>query len=250
MIKKKQHSQSKYQNPFPLTQLTTPYFILKHTTENETQNHQKKKKKKLKLKERKTLSLLFEDSDRVVVKVEQSDLCGPTDPVLLRVVDGQNDRHRHVHGRPVREPERVEMKRLEELIFSHESTERACPAFAQHVDPLKINPGEPDSRKREGLPLLHISQRLVHQKLHELPTVRFDQPRRNSEPPVGFSARGKRYGDFQGRGEMGIRYFVMGVRRVWGFGEEGSHGSHWRWETNNRLSFKYSKFCLFRDYNN
>jgi uncharacterized protein YutD len=31
--------------PFPFTQLTTPYFILKHTTENKTKNHQKKKKK-------------------------------------------------------------------------------------------------------------------------------------------------------------------------------------------------------------
>jgi hypothetical protein len=187
------------------------------------------------------LSLLFENSDRVVVRVEKSDLCGPADPVLLRVVDCQNNRHGHVHDRLVLEPERVKMKRLEELILSHESTERASPAFAQHVDPLEINPGEPDSRQRQGLPLLHISQRLIHQKLHELPTVRFDQPGRNPEPPVGFSARGQRYRDLEGRGEMGIRYFVVGERRIRGFGEERSHGSHWRWETNNWLCFKKTK---------
>jgi hypothetical protein len=196
------------------------------------------------------LSLLFENSDRVVVRVKQSDLCGPANPVLLRVVDGQNDRHRHVHGRPVLEPERVKMKRLEELILSHESTERARPAFAQNVDPFEINPGEPDSRQRQGLPLLHISQRLVNEKLHELPAVRFDQTGRNSEPPVGFSAGGKRYGNFQGRGEMGIQYFVVGERRIWGFGEESSHGSHWRWRPTTASVSSSSSFCLFGDYNN
>lgn len=97
------------------------------------------------------INLLVENGNKVVVGVNERDPGRLTDLVLLRIVDGEDDRHRHVNDRPVFESERVKMKSLEELGFSHESTEGAGPPLAQHMDPLHVDPGELDFRKRSRL---------------------------------------------------------------------------------------------------
>lgn len=88
---------------------------------------------------------LFENGDGIVVGVKESDRSGVGDAVLLGIVNGENNGHWHIRHRPIREPEGIEMKRLEELGFSHESGERAGPAFAEHMNPLDIDAGELDT---------------------------------------------------------------------------------------------------------
>ncbi|GKV27139.1 hypothetical protein SLEP1_g36343 [Rubroshorea leprosula] len=75
-------------------------------------------------------------------------------------------------------------KRLEELGFSHESAERACPALTQYVHPLQVALRQPDSRKRQRLPFLDVPFRILHEELHQLAAIRFNQtcPDPDSDP--------------------------------------------------------------------
>ncbi|GKV46033.1 hypothetical protein SLEP1_g53049 [Rubroshorea leprosula] len=66
-------------------------------------------------------------------------------------------------------------KRLEELGFSHESTEQACPTLTQYVHPLQVALRQPDSRKRQRLPFLDVPFRILHEELHQLAAIRFNQ---------------------------------------------------------------------------
>ncbi|GKV11079.1 hypothetical protein SLEP1_g22364 [Rubroshorea leprosula] len=75
-------------------------------------------------------------------------------------------------------------KRLEELGFSHESAEQACPALTQYVHPLQVAIRQPDSRKRQPLPFLDVPFRILHEELHQLAAIWFNQtcPDPDSDP--------------------------------------------------------------------
>lgn len=108
------------------------------------------------------------------MRIEQSDVLGIADSKPVRVVDREDDRERHIHNRPIMKSEGIEMKRLEELRFSHKPTKWARPAFAEHVNPFEVDPRELDSRQRQGLFRLRVSLRLVNEKLDELAAIGFD----------------------------------------------------------------------------
>ncbi|GKV02254.1 hypothetical protein SLEP1_g14711 [Rubroshorea leprosula] len=165
------------------------------------------------------------NGDGVVSRVNESDPGGLPDVMLLRIIDCQDDRHPHVNDGPVIQPERVKMKSLEELGFSHESAERACPALAQYVHPLQVVLRQPDSRKRHRLPF-----RILHKELHQLAAIRFDQtcPDPDSDPDPflsGIGPKTKRNRQFRGGDEMGSKGTVQGGRKERCFGKKGKH---WR----------------------
>lgn len=96
---------------------------------------------------RKKYRLLAQNGDGLVVVADKHDPRAIPDLPLLVVVDGQHDGHRHVDNpRPVIIiSDRVEMKCLEELRLSHEPAKGAGPTLAQHVDPLEVDPRQPDA---------------------------------------------------------------------------------------------------------
>lgn len=175
------------------------------------------------------MSLLAQDSNQVVLVIHKCHAVRRPDPILLRVIEGKHDGHRHIHHRPVFEAEGIEMKRLEELWLSHETLQWACPALAEHVHPLKVNLREPDLRQARRLLKLRISFRFLNEKLDEFSAIRVDQRSRN--PGGGSGSRGGEgaKGEIEGRREMGFRKFGerMG-KRGWGFEVKRSHCCHYR----------------------
>jgi len=173
--------------------------------------------------------LLIENCNRVSLGIEKSNPFVIPDLMLLGIINSQHDGHWHVHDRPIIESERVEMKRLEELGFSHEASEGCGPSFAEDMDPLQVNPWKLDPRQRKSLTLLQVSFWIIpHHKLHQLPSVWFDQRVRNSNPHVPPRREVRKYVDFRGWGEMGIEGFGERVGGEGGLGEESGHGRHWR----------------------
>ncbi|KAF8044537.1 hypothetical protein N665_8341s0001 [Sinapis alba] len=114
------------------------------------------------------------------------------------------------------------MKSLEELGFSHEPSEWACPAFAQDVHPLHIYLRQLYARQLRRLVLLLPPSWLVHDKIHELSTVRSDQPGANEYSATARFRRERNGGD----GEIGGWRFGEGMREERSFVEDGGHGRH------------------------
>lgn len=123
------------------------------------------------------------------------------------------------------------MKSLEELGFPHEASQGAGPALTDHMDPLKIDPRELDSRDGHRFPSLLVSQGLFDDELHELSSIGFYQP--GGDPKVfllvlSIFLVGK-VGDwaFEVGAEMGFVGFWEWMRWEPGFEEEGGrHGRH------------------------
>lgn len=89
--------------------------------------------------------------------VDKGHTAGLADLGLLGVVNGEHDGHGHIDKGAIVETERVEIKNLEELVFSHVASQLAGPAFSEHVQPLEVDLGELDSGQTHGLILLSLS---------------------------------------------------------------------------------------------
>ncbi|PPR85968.1 hypothetical protein GOBAR_AA34718 [Gossypium barbadense] len=101
------------------------------------------------------------------------------------------------------------MKSLEELGFSHEPGEGACPALTQNMDPLQVDPAQLHPGQQSRFSLLQPPLRLRHVEVHELPTVRLDQPGSNRQLGNRSGVERDRTGEFEGRDEMGIQGLIQ-----------------------------------------
>jgi len=170
--------------------------------------------------------LLIENGNRVSFGIEKSYPFVVPDPMLLLIIDGEDDRHRHVDEGAIVESERIEMKRLEELGFFHEAFEGCGPSFTEDVNPLQVDSRKLDPRQRQRLTLLQISIRILHHELNQLPSVRFDQPARNTHPHLPPRPETHTGVDFRGSGEMGFEGFGERMGGKGGLGEKSGHGRH------------------------
>lgn len=170
--------------------------------------------------------LLIKNGNGVSFGIEKSNSFVIPDPMLLRIIDGEDDRHRHVDDRAIAESERVEMKRLEELGFLHEAFEGCGPSFTEDMNPLQVDSRKLDPWQGQRLTLLQISLRISHHKLNQLPSVRFDQPARNTQPHLPPRPETHTGIDFRGSGEMGVEGFGERVGGEGGLGEKSGHGRH------------------------
>ncbi|KAK5771642.1 hypothetical protein PVK06_047870 [Gossypium arboreum] len=127
------------------------------------------------------IDLFVEDRYGVIIRVNERDSVGLSNPLLLRIINRQHNRHRNVDERIIAESERVKMKSLEELEFSHEPGEGAYPALTQNMDPLQVDPAQLHPGQQSRFSLLQPPLWLRHVEVHELPTVRLDQPGSNRQ---------------------------------------------------------------------
>ncbi|PPR82467.1 hypothetical protein GOBAR_AA38247 [Gossypium barbadense] len=117
------------------------------------------------------IDLFVEDRYGVIIRVNECDSVGLSNPLLLRIINRQHNQHRNVDERIIAESERVKMKSLEELEFSHEPGEGAYPALTQNMDPLQVDPAQLHPGQQSCFSLLQPPLWLRHVEVHELPTV-------------------------------------------------------------------------------
>ena len=179
-------------------------------------------------------ALLIQDSNRMTLLIKQGHPLGLANPELESIINGKNNRERHIHHRAIKKPKGIKMKRLEELRFSHEPTKWRSPTFTENMNSFNINPRKLNLWQSKSFPFLQIPHGFLHHKIHQFPSIRLNQPTWNSQTlvhPYGFlGEKTKLY--FVGWNQMGIQWFWGGLKRwVWWFCEEvGCHGRHWRWE--------------------
>lgn len=121
------------------------------------------------------------------------------------------------------------MKSLEELGLGHEPSQGARPPLAQHMHHLQIHPRQCHLRHPRRLPPQPVPRRLLHQQIHQLPTVGRDQTRRRRRRRRRQTrewAAAREGGDAAGLDEGQAVAAVEKGEVAGGAGEGGGDGGH------------------------
>lgn len=120
------------------------------------------------------------------------------------------------------------MKCLEELGFPHEAGQGARPTFAEHVNPLEIDPGELDLWAARRLAAQRLPLRSIRgDEFHKSPSIGLDKA---AGGDAGATDGDPRSGGGGGEAEAGrdvqLEWGGDGAWRSGGFGGEGGEASH------------------------